>query len=549
MRELTCDILVVGGGLGGVAAALSAARMGKTVIVTEETDWLGGQLTSQAVPMDEHPWMDQFGSTATYRRLRSRIRAYYKRNYPLTAAARWEERFTPGAALTTHLSCEPAVALSAIMELLAPFRATGQLSVLERCKPDAVERDGSVIRSVVFRDLAENSRVAIHAPFVLDATETGELLPLAGMEYTIGTESVSETNEPHAVEGPADPQNMQAFTFCFAVAYRPGEDHTIDRPSDYDFWRDYQAPFETGKHLSWNPRPRRAHTYEFFPTKGSEKFSLWQYRRILYPGNFEPGYLTGGVSLINSSHNDYWMGSIIDVPDEEVQLHLERARQLSLSTLYWLQTDAPRPDGGLGYPELAILPDYTGTRDGLAKAPYIREGRRIHAHTLVTENHVGLDALGDRTTATPFNDSVGVGCYNIDLHPTTGGQGSLNLKTRPFQIPLGALLPKDSDNYIAAGKNIGVTHLTNGCYRLHSIEWNIGEASGALAAHCLRTGKTPVSVREDPASLEAFQRDLARLGVELSWPDVSVGTSYYSSVRDIPDWNWGEYDRKERWSF
>jgi NADPH-dependent 2,4-dienoyl-CoA reductase/sulfur reductase-like enzyme len=53
-RELSCDVAVIGGGVGGCAAALAAARNGMRVILTEETDWVGGQLTSQAVPPDEH---------------------------------------------------------------------------------------------------------------------------------------------------------------------------------------------------------------------------------------------------------------------------------------------------------------------------------------------------------------------------------------------------------------------------------------------------------------------------------------------------------------
>ena len=64
MTEVEADVLVVGGGLGGVAAALAAARHGRRVVLTEEYQWLGGQLTSQAVPPDEHRWVEQFGVTA-----------------------------------------------------------------------------------------------------------------------------------------------------------------------------------------------------------------------------------------------------------------------------------------------------------------------------------------------------------------------------------------------------------------------------------------------------------------------------------------------------
>src|SRR5262249_18978511 len=81
------DVVIAGGGLGGVAAALSALRSGLTVAVTEETDWIGGQLTSQGVPPDEHEWIESFGSTRWYRELRRDIRDYYRKHYPLTEAA------------------------------------------------------------------------------------------------------------------------------------------------------------------------------------------------------------------------------------------------------------------------------------------------------------------------------------------------------------------------------------------------------------------------------------------------------------------------------
>ena len=67
------DIVVCGGSLGGVAAALAAARLGRRVLLTEETAWIGGQATTQGVPPDEHPWIESFGCTATYRAFRDGI--------------------------------------------------------------------------------------------------------------------------------------------------------------------------------------------------------------------------------------------------------------------------------------------------------------------------------------------------------------------------------------------------------------------------------------------------------------------------------------------
>ena len=74
MREYVSDILIVGASFGGISAAIAACKAGSRVILTEETSWLGGQATSQGVPLDEHPWIEQYGSNESYRDFRRRIR-------------------------------------------------------------------------------------------------------------------------------------------------------------------------------------------------------------------------------------------------------------------------------------------------------------------------------------------------------------------------------------------------------------------------------------------------------------------------------------------
>src|SRR5699024_9897731 len=116
------------------------------------------------------------------------------------------------------------------------------------------------------------------------------------------------------------------------------------------------------------------------------------------------------------------------------------SRQLSYSLLYWLQTEAPRPDGGTGWPGLRLRGDITGTQDGLAQAPYIREARRIKAEYTVVENDLSIAVRGHGRPAT-FPDTVGIGMYRIDLHPSTGGDNYIDVASAPFEIPLGALIP------------------------------------------------------------------------------------------------------------
>ncbi len=237
---------------------------------------------------------------------------------------------------------------------------------------------------------------------------------------------------------------------------------------------------------------------------------------------------SSGISLINWPQNDYWLGPLVgkDVPAAQAAQHVARAKQLSLSLLYWLQTECPRPDGNAGWKELRLRADVVGTADGLAKAPYIRESRRIRAEFTVTERHVGTEARrrflkSQDVSAEAFPDSVGVGSYRIDLHPGTGGDNYIDVSSLPFQIPLGALIPRRVENLLPACKNLGTTHITNGCYRLHPVEWGIGEAAGALAAFCLEQRATPRSVRNTGKLLGAFQAWLVKQGVEIEWPRVT----------------------------
>jgi hypothetical protein len=524
MSEQDTDILIVGGGTGGCAAALGAASLGYRVILTEITDWIGGQLTAQAVPPDEHPWIEQFGCTARYRHFRNGVRRYYRDHYPLLPAARVAPHLNPGAGDVSRICHEPRVALAVLEQMLAYDRAAGRLQVLLERKPVACEIQGDSVRSVTLADLRTGETETISARYILDATELGDLLPLAAVEYVSGAESQDETGEPHAVGGPAQPDNVQSITWCFPMAYDPEGDHTIQKPTHYDRWRDYVpdlTPAWPGKLLSWvhpdpvtlQPRPR-----VLFPHETHNPLdALWLFRRIVARQHYPEGAMPHEVTLVNWPQNDYWEGNIIDQPGEQVDRYLNECKQLSLSLLYWLQTAAPRPDGGQGYPGLYLRPDMVGAADGLAKYPYIRESRRIRALFTVTEQHVGTAARGAQEAAR-FEDSVGVGCYRIDLHPSTGGDNYIDISSLPFQIPLGALLPIRVNNLLPACKNIGTTHITNGCYRLHPVEWNIGEAAGLLAAFCISRGVVPRAVREKPGLLSDFQSLLQAQGVELAWP-------------------------------
>ncbi len=511
--ELTTDVLVVGGGLGGVAAALAAVRLGQRVVLTESTDWLGGQLTSQLVPPDEHPWIEEYAAPG-YSELRRRIRDYYRRNYPLRPEVAADPLLDPGRGVVSRFCHEPRVAAAVLEEMLAPWRASGHLTVHLEHEPIAAHTGGDEIDAVTLRDLRSGNELTVSAAYVVDATELGDLVELAGVEHVVGAESRATTGELHAPEV-ADPLDQQAFSWCFALEHRPGEDHTIDRPAGYAHWHDHIAPFWPGPQLSWEDvvpvtlERREWRLFEANPDRLAP-FSLWRYRRILASSNFLDGAIPD-VTVVNWPQLDYWEQPLVGAADPAAAL--AASRDLSLSFLYWMQTEG-------GYPGLRLRPDVTGTADGLAKAPYIRESRRIQAEFTVLEQHVGVEARPDGSGSEVFADTVGLGRYRIDLHPSTAGRSYVDIEAYPFQIPLGALIPVRVDNLLPANKNIGTTHITNGCYRLHPVEWSIGEAVGALVSFCLTNGLSPRKVRNDPNHLADYQRMLTNeLGVRLAWPD------------------------------
>ncbi len=539
--ELKADVVIIGGGLGGCAAALAACRNGASVILTEPTDWLGGQLSQQAVPPDEHRWIESFGRTPDYARLRKGIRTYYKQHYPLTEAARKIETLDPGNGLVSRVCHEPRVGVAVLQQMLASEISRGKLTILLNTHPVSTEVNGDRIQSVLCTGTGFAKDKVLHARYFIDASEEGDLLPLSGTEYAIGAESQKQTGEPHAPEK-ANPKNIQAFTCCFAIDHLEGEDHTIERPEMYDFWKAHVPPLRpawSGKLLAMSyssPRTLKPRELSFVPcgketpAPRTSSLNLWLYRRMIDRNNFVKGTYASDITVVNWPQNDYMLGNITDVSAEHREQQLHQAKQLSLSLLYWLQTESPRPDGGAGWKGLRLRKDIVGTEDGLAKYPYIRESRRILAELTITEQDLSLAEREKQTDrkgaagknkkqllARPFNDSVGIGYYHLDLHPSSGGDNYIDMASVPFQIPLGSMIPRRIENLLPACKNIGTTHISNGCYRLHPVEWSIGEAAGALTAFAINNKTTPRAVRNDIKLLRQFQTSLTNQGIELEW--------------------------------
>ena len=522
------DVAIAGGGMGGIAAALALGSNLRAVI-TEETSWLGGQLSAQGVSaLDENKYVESSGACANYLQMRQAIREAYRRSGNLTAAAAADQLLNPGSCWVTRLAFEPKIALQVIDDMLAPQVQSGTLKIMKRTKIVAVylHEDSAEIKSLLAVNLDSGKFTEIQCATTIDATELGDLLPLAKIPYNTGSDSRWVTGEAYAPES-GNAENVQDFTYPFVLEYHPGQNHVIEKPNDYDdfvqagkFSLDGYKMFEEyeddGSH---NAAGKPRHLLPF-----------WTYRRLIDKKLFKEGTYQSDLAMINWDSNDLRGKNIIDKSPAVQRQYLALAKRISLGFLYWLQTAAPRDDQAsadspaaqqsntsLGYPELKLVFDQFGSKDGLSKYPYIREARRLAARLVIVEQDI-VEADNPGARARLFPDSCGIGLYPVDIHGFQEIPGAAQ-PTRPFQIPVAALITDYCANYIAACKNIGVTHITNGAYRLHPIEWGIGTAAGALAklAHTVRIN--PRRIVDESYKTIWLQIALAESGAPIFWFD------------------------------
>ena len=221
---MTYDIVVVGGSLGGCAAAMAASGGGFSVCLLEASAWLGGQYSAQGVTRpDDSQYTPSVGSTAGYRAFQQAVRTHYRSGFTLSPAGAAQKAFNPGG-VDGGFATSPAVAHDVLLQQLQ--RPNVHVRLNARVTAAAVQ--GTSIASVTAVD-GNGVQTVFEAKYFLDATDLGELLHLAGVEYALGAESRDETHEPNAPPV-ARPGWIQPITVVAALERRPdGEVHTDRR--------------------------------------------------------------------------------------------------------------------------------------------------------------------------------------------------------------------------------------------------------------------------------------------------------------------------------
>ncbi len=456
METLRTDVLVVGGGTGGTAAALQAARRGAKTLIVSEFPWLGGMLTTAGVSAVDGNELAPFQTGIWGAFLRE-----LQQRQPDGLNHGWVSFFTFNPGLGAQIFADWV-------------QHQPNLHWISGLTPQEILVDCDRVIGVKFTD------VTVWAEIIVDATELGDVLALASVRHRWGWELKTQWHEPSA----------------------PDSNHYLSKlsPVQAPTWVILLKDYGENATAPEIPPP---------PKDSAEVFTAaWQHhgaeRFLSYGG------LPGQLMMINwpCCGNDYGhrLQRFIESEPSRQELHREMVWH-SQSFGRFIQTQLGRRYGlatgifpGVHSPNLQLSPQI---QTAFALHPYYRESRRLQGLTTVTENDI-LPQPNSPVAALPCNqqgqcETIAMGNYVNDHHYT---QGSFPVQPKslrwggrwtgtPFTIPYGAIIPRETDGLLVAEKNISVSHIANGATRLQPVVLGIGQAAGMAAALCVELGCQP----------------------------------------------------------
>jgi hypothetical protein len=433
------DVLVVGGGASGTAAGIQAARMGVRTLIVEETPWLGGMLTSAGVSAVDGNYKLPSGIFGEFR---DSLVAYYGSDDALKTG--W----------VSNVLFEPKLGNEILQRMTKNEK---KLIVWQNARFTSAKKTNKGWKVTISRNGVSHQ---IYTKILIDATELGDVAKACDVKYDIGMEARAVCGEDIAPEEAND--IIQDLTYVM-ILKDYGVDKTILKPAGYDasmFYCTAQSPNCT------NPKPGQ---------------TVWPKEKMMTYGK-----LPNGKYMINwpIEGNDFYV-NMLEMNEKEREKAVSDAKNFSLCYLYYLQTE-------LGFSTFGLDDEQFPTADYFPMIPYHRESRRIHGLVRFNVNHVAKPFSQPEAL---YRTGIAVGDYPIDHHhkryPEWDKLPDLHFYPVPsYNVPLGALVPKDVDGLIVAEKSISVSNLLNGSTRLQPVVLQIGQAAGALAAKALKQKKT-----------------------------------------------------------
>ncbi len=559
-----CDVIVIGGSLGGVAAAGQAMQAGATTCTIEAAPWLGGQISAQGVAaidesaimrrqqnfspqwqafkasLSEHPIAHLPGKRVADTNQCWVGKLCFPPNIGDAAARSWLSRAARNAPQSRWAS---ETAFKG-----AEFDATGREIVAVYAVRRAARSTSHVPAGRYSQSLArwyswssgpvfEKTPLRLQAPpgkrpIVIDATDTGELVGWAGVPHRLGSDSHATTGELNAADWD-NPHCTQAITYPFIVEIGDDGGQSL-------------AALKTIE-----PSYALAEHYRDFSLQGTPAFvgrSFFHYRRILSvtgndpftgapalgdwtlvnwnPGNdwnwMNPPLVFTASDLDSSGQRQNWLGGLSAIA-------LKNAEDRALVFARWLLETQPQPGYPLKYLSGPASP--LGTTSGLSQVPYFREGRRILGRPARGQEAFYLreaDLRRDLPGGRNFGDTaVAIAHYDIDIHgcryrngePTGEASSAPRLEggVRPLQIPLESLIPQEVDNLLIGGKSLAVSHIANAVTRVHYSEWGVGGAAGSTAGWLASQPEIAPHEIISGGHMPALQDFLQEQGLRFTW--------------------------------
>ena len=473
------DIIIIGGGASGTMAGIQAARMGKKTLIIEETEWLGGMLTSAGVSAIDGNYRLHSG---LWEEFRNNLYEYYG----------GEDSVKTG--WVSNVLFEPQVGANILMNMAS------QCELLEiRFQAHFTRIEQKENSWLVFAEMEEKSE-EFHGKILIDGTELGDVAKTTGVLYDIGMDARAKTSEDIAPE--KENNIIQDLTYVVVLEeFADGIDKAIPEPEGYD-----ESLFYC--------------TCDSFCPPSRSRERLWDCDQMM---NY--GRLPNGKVMINwpISGNDYYLNAIEASREKRKEL-FEEAKRFTKCYVHYLQTK-------LGYKNYGIAENVFPTEDDFPMIPYHRESRRIKGVVQFTLNDLAKPYEQDTRL---YRTGIAVGDYPVDHHhnayPEHESLPDLHFYPVPsYALPLGALIPAEKENLIVAEKSISVTNIVNGTTRLQPVCILIGQAAGVLAALAVENN---LSVREVPVRM--VQQALLDAGAMiLPYVDVEPSDPAFHAVQRI----------------
>jgi hypothetical protein len=534
------DVIVAGGGISGMAAALQAAKLGAGVLVAEPGDWIGGQATAAGVST-----MDDLSPlrSGLYRHFIARIKRHYDRLGKSMATCYWNAK---------NIAFEPSTGQRVLFEMADEIRAAspGPLDILLRTKVTRVERQGNRITGVTITDRNGTER-EIRCRVLIDATEYGDILPLAGAGYRAGN-SATPSIDPKAVIQDITwitiiqryprgiPGSLRVTTPLpgYPEARKIYERYVTAKGGTFQGTYPVRLPVDFVTHNAYRGLPDSSTPQNYDGQRKNWKFIT---KTSVNWGNDYPGHVIKTIPGLPVAY----------LEDEKIRAQMEKEAFLrTLHFIYYIQNELGEPwsvandeyNAAALPPAAGELPEeWREIARRMPPIPYVRESRRVIGdHTLTSEElfYNSQNYLDGQSHE--FEDAIAIGRYGLDLHGANEDahmERNLNERTasielnrprNPFQVPLRILIPKNVEGLLAAEKNLSMTRLVSGALRVQPICMMVGQAAGALAALSLRDG---LPLREVPPV--RVQRTLLEAGVVLSLSNYSDVSSKHPFFRAI----------------